>query len=152
MEAVFVDGLPAKITIHDFRRHHLQSFPTLVDQEYDSLIAGAIDAVYSMFPGVAEMWDMHRNRQIWYEKTTLCYRLLVAWLITDQYPGLSGSFSGADILKQKKIDGVSVTFNTEPFKGANLADFLRSNAFGRQALLMIHTAPRRALLRVERFV
>ena len=152
MEAVFVDGLPAKITIHDFRRHHLQSFPTLVGLEYDNLIAGAIGTVYEMFPGVVEMWDMHRNRQIWYEKTTLCYRLLTAWLIQEYYPEFGKGGGGDPLLKQKKIDGVSVTFNTERFKNSDPLSFLHSNTFGRHAFMMIQTAPRRALLRVTRFV
>jgi hypothetical protein len=152
MDAVFVDGVPAKITFHDFRRHHLYSFPALAYAEYDNLIGDAIDAVYETFPGVAAMWDLHRDKQIWYEKTVLCYRLLTAWLITDQYPELSANASGGDVIRQKKIDGVAITFNTQPFKGDNLADYLRSNIFGRRALLMMRTAPRRALLRVERFV
>jgi hypothetical protein len=151
MDAIFVDGLPAKITIHDFRRYHLQSFPALADMDYDGLISNAIDTVYDMFPGIEEMWDLHRDRQIWYNKTVLCYRLLTAWLIAEQYPTLTSNPTGGDIIKQKKVDGVAITFNTEPFKGANLVDFLRSNAFGRQALMMIQTAPRRALLRVTRF-
>jgi len=152
MDAVFVDGLPAKITIHDFRRHHLYSFPSLGESEYDGLIADAIETIYSMFPGVSEAWDLHRDKQKWYEKTTLCYRLLTAWFIMDRYPDISGNDSGAGFIKQKKVDGVSITYNTEPFIGDNLMDHLRSNDFGRKALLMLHTAPKRAFLRVTRFV
>jgi len=160
MEALFVDGVPAKITTHDFRRHHLQSFPSLLDKEYDDLIADAIDTVYAMFPGVATMWDMHRKKQIWFDKTVLCYRLLTCWYITDRYPELSTSYTSLNgvPLEQKKVDGVALKFQRELGKFASPQDMLnpmialRSNDFGRKALIMIQTAPRRALLRVERFV
>jgi len=152
MDAIFVDDKPARITVYDFRRFHLQSFPSLADAEYDDLIASAIETVYTMFPGVAKMWDMHRNRQAWFDKTTLCYRLLVAWFIADQYPQVSSVASVNGVLKRKKVDGVDVTFNIEMFKDRDPLVWLRSNDFGRKALMMMQTAPRRALLRLERIV
>ena len=150
MEAVFADGRPAQVTAYDFRRFHLQSFPNLAGAEYDGLIASAIETVYAMFPGVAKMWDMHRDRQLWFDKTTLCYRLLVAWFIADQYPQVSSVASVSGVLKRKKVDGVDITFNIEMFKGRDPLVWLRSNDFGRKALMMMQTAPRRALLRLER--
>ena len=152
MDAIFVDDKPARITVYDFRRFHLQSFPNLADAEYDDLIASAIEMVYTMFPGVAKMWDMHRNRQTWFDKTTLCYRLLVAWFIADQYPQVSSVASVNGVLKRKKVDGVDITFNIEMFKDRDPLVWLRSNDFGRKALMMMQTAPRRALLRLERIV
>jgi len=160
MDAVFVDGVPAKITIHDFRRHHLQSFPRLTDGQYDGLIADAIDTVYTMFPGVATVWDLHRNKQVWFDKTVLCYRLLTCWYITDRYPKVSGSYTSFNgiPLEQKKVDGVALKFQRELLRLSSPQDSLnpmlglRSNDFGRKALIMLQTAPRRALLRVEGFV
>ena len=151
MDAIFVDGIPAKITIHDFRRYHLQSFPILADTKHDELLTNAIDTVYAMFVGINDMWDLHRNKQIWYEKTTLCYRMLTAWFITDQYPEFSTQFTEAGIIKRKKIDGVDITFNTDRFKEGDPLSWLQSNDFGRKALMLMQTAPRRALLRVVRF-
>ena len=158
MDAIFVDGVPAKITLHDFRRHHLYSFPVLSESEYDALIADAIDAVYAMFPGVASAWDLHRDKQIWFDKTTLCYRLLTAWYIEDRYPGLASNYTSLNgvPLESKRVDGVAMKFRN--IAGAdsveamlNPALVLRSNLFGRHALMMMQTAPRRALLRVTRF-
>jgi hypothetical protein len=153
-EAVFVDGVPAKVTIHDFRRHHLQSFPSLADSGYDNLLEDAIDAVYAIFSAVGKLWDW-QPEQVWFEKTTLCYRLLVCWLVTDQYPELSknyASYNGMP-LEQKRIDGVMLKFQKRP-----LADnpdpmlALKSNDFGRKALFMIQTAAKRTLLRNCRFM
>jgi len=160
-DAVFVDGVPAKITIHDFRRHHLQLFPDLEAREYDDLIADAVDAVYAMFPGVAELWDWksERHAQIWFDKTTLCYRLLTAWLIQDRYPELASNYTSLNgvRLEQKKVDGVMLKFQRDhageaEAAAANPLAALRSNDFGRKALLMIQSAAKRALLRNCRFV
>jgi len=160
MDAIFVDGKPAQVTVYDFRRFHLQSFPALANEEYDDLIADAINIVYTMFPGVSEMWDMHRNRQVWFDKTTLCYRLLTCWYITDRYPALSPVYTSLNgvPLEQKRVDGVALKFQRELARNASLEMMLnpmlglRSNDFGRKALIMMQTAPRRALLRLERVV
>jgi len=153
-EARFVDGVPAKITIYDFRRHHLQSFPDLADSEYDELLLDAIDAAYAMFPGVGTLWDW-QSEQVWYDKTVLCYRLLAAWYITDQYPELSASYSSWNglQLEQKKVDGVMLKFQRRPLKqNVDPMTALESNDFGRKALLMIRTAAKRAMFRNCRFV
>ena len=152
MEAVFIDGVPAKITATDFRRYHLQSFPALRSSEYDEFIQNAIDTVYTMFTGVATGWDL-QTRQVWFDKTRLCYLHLTAWLIADQYPDLLAGMITVDwLIKRKKVDGVDITFNTDAFKGDSPLEWLKSNAFGRKALMMAATMPRRALLRVEKFV
>jgi len=153
-DAVFVDGVPAKITIHDFRRYHLQSFPAFTDVDYDNLLTEAIDTVYAMFTGIGQIWDM-QPRQVWYDKTVLCYRLLTAWYITDRYPGLSRdptSLNGIRI-EQKKVDGVMLKFQKAPLEeGKDPLTALQSNDFGRKALLMIRTSAKRALLRNCRVV
>jgi hypothetical protein len=158
MEAVFTDGVPAKITIHDFRRHHLQSFPKLGEEEYDGLVKDAIDAVYTVFNGVATLWDMHRDKQVWYDKTVLCYRLLTAWYIAGKYPELASHVVSIDGIRQKKVDGVSLTLDTDMINGKADGVYqdalagLQSNHFGRTALMMIRSAPKRWLLRNAKIV
>jgi hypothetical protein len=154
-DALIVDGKPAKITIHDFRRHHLMSFPALTDTKYDSLITEAIDRVYTWFPFVHELWDWHPE-QLWFDKTSLCYRDLTAWHITDRYPKLSAAnydSIGGVPLHRKKIDGVDLTFDRSAIQGSagekvdNPISSLRSNHFGRMALMMMRMSAKRALLR-----
>ena len=151
MEAVFINNVPMKITAVDFRRFHLQSFPSLREPEFDEFIENAIETVYTMFPGAATAWEM-QTKQVWFEKTRLVYRLLTAWLIADQYPELTSSIVTIDGIKQKKIDGVSITFSPEIFSGSNPLMWLRSNDFGRKVLMMAGTMPGRALLRVSKYV
>jgi len=148
-DAVFVDGVPAKITVHDFRRHCLHSFPKLRNAEYDSVIEDAINAAYEMFPGVATLWDWH-PRQLWYDKATRCYRLIIGWYITDQYPELSKSWTSLNgvPLEQKKVDGVMLKFRRGDGNAETANPLLRlqSNDFGRKALMMIQMSAKRALL------
>lgn len=154
MEAVFIDGKPAKITIHDFRRHHLQSFPKLRSDEYDNLLSDAIDTVYTMFYGVATGWDM-MPRPVWFDKTRRCYLLLAAWFIADRYPALTAGVPGLGglPLKRKKVDGVDLTFANGIVDPNNqMKTALKSNVFGNEALVMIESMPRRFLLRNARFV
>jgi hypothetical protein len=156
-EALFVDGVPARITVADFRRFHLQSFPALTDDKYDDLIADGIDAVYAMFTGVEDLWDL-QPAQIWYDKTTLCFRLLTAWYINDLYPSLAAGIAsmGGIPLKRKKIGGVDITFAEAKSTGNNqyldLLQSLKSNAFGTKAYVMITTAAKRVKIRNRRFV
>jgi hypothetical protein len=152
-EAIFVDGVPAKITVYDFRRHHLQSFPSLVDTDYEDLLSDAIDTVYAMFTGIGKVWDLHPP-QVWYDKTVLCYRLLTAWYITDRYPELSASYTSLNgvPLEQKRIDGVMLKFQKMQIKlDGDPMLALQSNDFGRKAALMIRTAAKRTLLRNCRY-
>jgi hypothetical protein len=154
MEAVFVDGKPAKITAFDFRRHHLQSFPKLADPEYDGLIMEAVDTVYSIFYGVSEGWDMHK-KEVWFERTRRCYLLLTAWYIADRYPGFAvgASVMGGLPLKRKRVGPVDLTFADGAFDSASqMRTALRSNVWGSQALIMIESMPRRFLLRNAQFV
>jgi hypothetical protein len=152
------EAVPAKITVQDFRRHHLQSFPRLVDTKYDALIQDSIDDVYAMFNGVATLWDMHRNKQVWQDKTVLCYRLLTAWYIAEKYPEMTAHIASIDGIRQKRIDGVSLAFDTGMINGKAEGVYqdalaaLQSNHFGRTALLMIRSAPKRWLLRNAKVV
>lgn len=157
MEAVFIDGKPAKITIHDFRRYHLQSFPKLRSEDYDNLITDAIDSVYTIFYGVATGWDL-MPEPAWFDKTRRCYLLLTAWFIAEKYPALVSGAPSIDGLRQKKVDGVSLTFDTGMVNGKADGTYqdalaaLQSNHFGRTALIMIRSMPRRWLLRNAKYV
>jgi hypothetical protein len=154
-EAVFTEGVPAKITVADFRRHHLMSFPKLADTSKDDVISDAIDTAYAMFTGIATLWDM-QPAQVWYDKTVACYRLLTAWYIMDAYPEYSAAYSSLNgiPLRRKKVDGVDITFATEALQevrsGTAVQDTLaglKSNDFGRKALLMIRASGKRPMLR-----
>lgn len=156
-ETVFAAGVPAKITVADFRRHHLASFPKLAEEKFNELIQEAIDTVYGMFTGVAKLWDLH-DRKTWYEKTTLCYRLLTAWYITDMHPGFAAGVPamGGIPVKRKKVDGVDITFSDSAETGikgyVDMLSSLSSNPWGNKAKLMIQTAAKRAMPRNCRFV
>jgi hypothetical protein len=149
--------VPAKITIADFRRYFSMSFPKLVDEEYDGLIQDAIDTVYAVFTGVNTLWDLHPAK-VWHEKSQTCYRLLTAWFITDRYPDMVPNYSSVNgmPLKQKKIDGVDLKFDTDSVQskadGAyqDTLSGLKSNQHGRTALMMIQTSAKRVMLRNRR--
>ena len=150
-DALFVFGLPAPITPEDWRRYHLQSFPAFAEEETtetaDSILREAIEAIYSMWPGVASLWQAH-DRQVWYEKTRLCYRLLICWYIADLYPEYSrGILSTAGMpIERRKIGPVDIIFSKEAVSPNNmdLLSPLLSNRFGAKAHLMIKTSYKRA--------
>jgi hypothetical protein len=142
---VFEEGFPAMITPADFRRYHLETFPKLADEKHDELIRQAIDMVYTVFSGVRTIWQQE-PKQLWFDKTRACYRLLAAWFIADMYPRyVSGTpVMGGLPLKRKKIGGVDLTFQ-DTGKGTagerqNLLAGLDSNPFGKMAKIMITTA------------
>jgi hypothetical protein len=159
VQAVFSGGVPARITKTDVRRAFLASFPKLTDVAYDELIDDAISAVYAMFSGVARLWDWH-DRDTWFEKTTLCYRLLTAWYIADMYPTLLSGIPvmGPIPLKRKKIGPIDVTYRDDAAALRANRDYqdllssLRSNPFGGKAYLMIRAAAKRAALSNRRIV
>lgn len=152
-EPLFAGDVPARITRVDFRRYHLQSFPGLADAQYDDIIEDAIEAVYTMFSSVGHLWE-RETRQVWYDKTVLCYRLLTAWYIADLYPMfVSGvPVMGGVPLKRKKIDGVDIFFQNGTTAGGNrdymdYLSFLKSNTWGGKACGMIRPASKIMLLR-----
>ena len=157
-EALFVSGLPAPITPEDWRRYHLQSFPAFADEENletgDEVIREAIETVYSMWVGVSYLWQGH-EQQVWYEKTRLCYRLLICWYIADIYPDYSrGILTTAGLpITRKKIGPVDITYGKEALMSNNMDVLapLLSNAFGAKAHLMIKTAFKRAKIRNGNF-
>lgn len=153
-DAAFEDGLPEKLTVTEFLRYHLPSFTRLADPAQHPIVQEAIDTVYSMFTGVATIWDNH-TPQVWYDKTITVYRLLTAWYIADQYPmytnGVPGT-GGIPILR-KKVGPVDITF--EQLNKAGKKDYLdllsplKSNNFGYKAYMMITSSSKRALLRMQ---
>jgi hypothetical protein len=152
-EPVFVDGVPAKITVEDFRRYYLMSFPKLAGEQYDQLISDSIDTVYGIFTGVGTLWDM-QPEQVWYDKTVTCYRLLTAWYIADVNPAFVTGVPnmGGIPLKRKKVDGVDLTFADGDVGNGNkdyqdLLASLKSNPWGAKAYLMIRAAAKRVLIR-----
>jgi hypothetical protein len=156
-----VDGrwVPARITPEDFRRYFLASFPKLADEvTYGELLEDVIDSVYAIFPGVNTLWDVHKWKT-WYEKTRMCYRLLIAWYLGDLYPTLVAGVSlmGGIPLKRKKIGGVDLTFS-DSATTSNVKDYedvliqLKSNPWGAKAYLMIKTSAKRVMIRNRTFI
>jgi hypothetical protein len=152
MPPVFVDGLPARITIDDFRRRHLESFPKLSDAGYDATIQDAIDDAYAMFHGVQTLWDW-LEKPVWFAKTRMAFLLLTAWLILDSRPDLGAGVAtmGGMPLKRKRIGGVDIQFADSSSQSAHkdyqdLLGFLKTNPFGYKAYGMIRASGKRALL------
>ena len=145
-QALFVSGLPAPITPDDWRRYHLQSFPVFADADKkeitDDILHEAIEAVYSMWVGVSYLWQEH-DKQVWYEKTRLCYRLLICWYIADLYPTYARGIlsTGGLPIGTKKIGPISISYIKEALSAGStdLLAPLLSNAFGAKAHLMIKT-------------
>jgi hypothetical protein len=154
--ATFLKGLPTRITVADFRRYHGQSFPKLLDAKYDQLLEDAIDDMYTMFHGVQTLWDS-LDGQVWFEKTRLAFRLLIAWHVTDTYPTLSSGVAsmGGVPLRRKKIGGVDVHYAESavptPYKDyRDLLGYLKSNVFGNRAYSMIKASGKLVVLRGNR--
>lgn len=156
MEAVFPDGKPLCINREDFRRQFLTSFPKLAGLEHnsseaDSIIDTSIEAVYDIFTGISTLWNLH-DKQTWFDKTRRCYLYLTAWYIADMFPKYVAGVTvmGAVPLKEKKIGGVDVKFDTEFLssgKGLDVLKGLLSNPFGKMAYMMITTCAKRTALR-----
>jgi hypothetical protein len=146
MATAFLDGLPLKITVADFKRTYLAAFPKLTDDSYDPIVQDAIDAVYTMFNGVATLWQSE-DTDMWYDKTVRCYLYLAAWYIANLYPKIAlgiQSTGGMPILS-KKIGDVAIHYmDTSNLNSADavLAN-LRSNPYGNMALTMIAGAASR---------
>lgn len=151
MSDIFVDGVPEKLTVADFKRAYLAAFPRFADTARDPIIEDAIDSVYTMFDGVSYLWDK-AGESVWYDKTRRCYLHLVAWYIADLYPRLAAgiqSTSGMPILS-KKIGDVAIHYiDTSKLSTTDsVLEGLKSNPYGVKALMMIRSAPARFKLRV----
>jgi hypothetical protein len=151
-DPIFVDGIPAQLTAQEFLRYHLQQFPKLARPENAGIIEEALASVYAMFYGVSDIWNIH-TPQVWYNKTVLCYRLLVAWYIADTNPKMLSGLPamGGIPLKRKKIGDIDITFaDTMSAENGNYQDLLaslKSNPFGHKAYLMLRAAGKRVMIR-----
>lgn len=150
---IFIDGLPARITIADFRRYFLASFPKLSDAQYDGYLANAINIVYTLFYGVQTIWDW-QSKQVWFDKTQLCFLNLTAWYIADTNPTFcTGTTTmGGVKLRRKRIGDIDISFDNASSDGngenyQNLLGGLLSNPFGKVAYIMIESCAKRVLLR-----
>lgn len=156
-DPIFVNGLPAQLTAQDFMRYHLQQFPKLAKPENVGIIEEAIASVYAMFYGVGTVWDIH-TKDVWYDKTVLCYRLLVAWYIADTNPKMLSGLPtmGGVPVKRKKIGDIDITFadsmSTESGAYQDLLSSLKSNPFGHKAYLMLRAAGKRVMIRGKTMV
>ncbi len=150
---IWVNEVPAPITVQDFLRFHAMQFPRLIPPEKWEIIKEAIATVYAIFYGVERIWDI-QPAEIWYDKTVTCYRLLVAWYIADMYPTyLSGTPAMGGIpLKRKKIGDVDIGFADTAVSAASgqyqdILSSLKSNPFGHKAYLMIRASGKRVMIR-----
>ena len=146
MQVNTTNGKPLRINREWFRSRYGQNFPELLSDEYDDMLDNCIESVYTLFAGVCDIWA-HLERDIYVNKTQMCYGLLVAWYITDLYPTYAEGVmaSGGVGVKAKKIGGTQITFSDDSRKvgsanNANLLQGLQSNAFGVKAYMMIKTS------------
>lgn len=155
MAVILNNGVPARITVSDFKSSYLASFPAFTDPKKDPIIEDAINAVYDIFYGVNTLWSMAEVSE-WYDKAVRCYKLLTAWYIADMYPrfalGIQGT-GGMPIL-EKKLGDLTIRYADPSRFGSTDAvlEALRSNPFGSKAYLMIKGAPKRWLLAVSPLV
>lgn len=143
---VTAKGRPPKIDRVWFRARYGQNFPDLLPEDKNDFLDTCISDVYTLFYGVGDLWK-HLDRELYVEKTQLCYGLLVAWYITDLYPDMSlGVMSTGGIpLRAKSIGGVKVQFGdiastAGAVNNADLLQSLKSNSYGAKAYLMIQTS------------
>lgn len=143
---VTTSGKPPKIERVWFRARYGQSFPDLLAEEKNDILDTCINDVYTLFYGVADLWD-HLPRKEYETKTQLCYGLLTAWYITDLFPDYSlGVVSSGGIpVRMKSIGGTKIQFGdiastAGAVNNADLLQSLKSNAYGAKAYLMIKTS------------
>lgn len=153
MSYSFINGLPARITADDFRRYFLPSFPRLGSTEYNDYLANAIETVYTLFYGVQTLWNLH-DKQVWFDKTQLCFLNLLAWYIADtNHTFCTGTTTmGGVKLRRKRIGDIDISFDNASSDGngvsfQNLLGGLLSNPFGKVAYIMIESCAKRAMLR-----
>ena len=140
-------GVPEKIDRVWFRHRYGQHFPDLLKDDYNTLLDNAIEDVYTMFKGVSEMWE-HLEDTVYFDKTRMCYGLLLAWYLVDTYPefaeGVVSMGSGVP-LKSKRIGNTEIRFaemrsKAGGAKASDILSFLMSNQFGVKAYMMIKTS------------
>lgn len=139
-------GRAPQITVEWFRTRYGQNFDVLTNDKTE-LLETCIADVYTLFYGVAELWD-YLPRDIYVDKTQMCYGLLVAWYIADLFPDLTSgvmTMGGGIPLRAKKIGGTTIQFGDVASKAggihnADLLQSLKTNSFGAKAYMMIKTS------------
>lgn len=147
MQECTLQGYPPRIDRVWWRARYGQNFPDLLQADYDDLLDTCIESAYTLFAGVKDLWS-HLARQIYCDKTQMCYGLLVAWYIADLYPTLTDGVltTGGIGVKMKKIGGTQIAFSENVASkagaknNADLLNSLKSNVFGAKAYLMIKTS------------
>lgn len=149
-EPIIVDRKPVRIDPEYFRRRYGQNFPDLLDfsMETEEFLEECINDIYTMFHGVQFLWNVHDDK-VWYQKTRMCYGLLLAWYITDTYPeyNVGVPTMGGMPVRSKNIGGVKIVFGNPDVDGTHglrrykdhLAQ-LKTNPFGYKAYTMINGA------------
>lgn len=155
MAVILNNGVPARITVSDFKSSYLAAFPVFTDPGKDPIIEDAISAVYDIFTGVNTLWSMARIEE-WYDKAVRCYKLLTAWYIADMYPryALGVQSTGGMPILEKKLGDLTIRYADSSKLGSTDAvlEALKSNPFGSKAYVMIKGAPKRWLLAVSPLV
>lgn len=141
----FENGRPTRITLEYFRRRYGQNFPDLLKTANDQKLSDFIADTYVMFYGVGELWK-HMPTQEFFDKTQMCYGLLVAWYVVDVAPHYSVGVmtSGGIPIKSKLLGGVKIEFHSPQQLGVkgyqDLLSGLRSNPFGNKAYQMLKSS------------
>jgi hypothetical protein len=155
MAVILNNGVPARITVADFKSSYLAAFPTFTDPKKDPIIESTINTVYAIFSGVNTLWSMAEIHE-WYDKATECYKLLTAWYIADMYPRFAVGIqsTGGMPIVEKKIGDLVIKYADQSRLSSTDAvlAMLRSNPFGGKAFMMIMGAPKRWRLIVTPFV
>jgi hypothetical protein len=145
------DGMPARITVAEFKDHYLAAFPKFTNSAYDPILVDAIDAVYTIFEGVNTLWKSS-DVDSWYDKSVRCYMLLTAWYIVNLYPRMAAgiqSTGGLPVLS-KRIGDVAVHYiDTSRLNTADsVLESLHSNPYGNIALMMIRGSVKRFTINI----
>lgn len=146
MNVPTTSGRAPQITVEWFRTRYGQNFDILTEDK-DVFLQTCIEDVYTLFYGVGELWN-HLEREVYVNKTQMCYGLLVAWYIADLFPELTSgvmTMGGGIPLRAKKIGGTMLQFGDVASKAggihnADLLQSLKTNAFGAKAYLMIKSS------------
>ena len=146
---VFVEGYPQNIDKYYFKSQFGCFFPRLLEGK-DEIIDNAIEAVYTSYYGVKELWS-NLDKDIYFTKTRQCYGYLTAWYIADMFPLYTSGVTsmGGIAVKSKSIGGVKIVYedvDRQSIKRPDNLSHLKTNSLGKQAYIMIKASARMHLL------
>lgn len=125
------------ILFNDFKFKH--KFVNLTQAQFDN----AWSIVEVQFSGVYKLWGFLPPLEA-DAKRELCFNYLIAWMLTNLYPGQTSGVSsaGAMPLSSKKAGPIFIKYRDGVRQGgAGVLETLTTNEFGMQALQMIQCAP-----------